>query len=150
MLARFTAIVLAASSFATSMRPRVTALADKISALAGDGKLAEREWRVRVRCGWHRKAKTMVRHLLHFERRPSHQEAQDIEAAYARYCAEKIEKNRAENADLLNSIVSFAEIASRVDADFYSSHLEALRESLLRLGLDVPPLGGKDKPASDK
>lgn len=128
----------------------MTALADKLEAIAGVGKLAEREWRVRVRCGWHRKAKTMVRHLLHFERRPSHQEAQDIEAAYAKLCAEKIEKNRAENADLLNSIASFAEIAARVDAEFYRHHLEALRESLLRLGLDVPPPRGTDKPSADK
>ena len=128
----------------------MTALADKLGAIAGAGKLEQRVWRVRIRCRWHHKARTAVRHLLYGERRASLEEARDIEAAFARYCAEKIEKNRAENADLLKSIVIFAEIAARVDAEFYQHHLEALRESLLRLGLDVPPLGRTDKPTASE
>lgn len=132
------------SSFPTSKVKPMAALAEKLGVIAGGGKLAEREWRLRSRCHWHRKPKSSVRHLLYGERRPSLEEAREIEAAYARHCAEKLEQNRRENAALVESIVGFAEMARRVDEDFYASHLEALRETLSRLGLEVPERGRKD------
>lgn len=132
------------SSVPASTGVSVAALAEKLSILAGSGKLADREWRIRNRCQWHRKAKSSVRHLLYGERRPSFEEAREIEAAYALHCADKLEANRRENAALVESIVGFAEMARRVDEDFYASHLEALREALSRLGLEVPEPRRKD------
>lgn len=57
------------SSVPASTGVSVAALAEKLSILAGSGKLADREWRIRNRCQWHRKAKSSVRHLLYGERR---------------------------------------------------------------------------------
>lgn len=129
------------SSNVASSGDVMTALAEKLRAIGGDGKFAACEWRIRVALNWHTKPKSTIRHMINLERRPTYQEAQEIEAAYAKHCAAKVEQNRRENAELIESIIRFAEQARHVDEDFYQPRLEALRESLLRLGIDMPDLG---------
>lgn len=80
-------------SFLTSRREAMTALVEKLSSIAGGGKLSEREWRVRCRLKWHTKPKSSVRHLLYGERKPSIEEARQIEAAHFKLCAEKIQEH---------------------------------------------------------
>jgi len=58
----------------------MTALAEKLAVLGGTGPLKQREWRIRCRLGWHDKASSAVRHMLHRERLPSLDEAKEIEA----------------------------------------------------------------------
>lgn len=111
----------------------MAAVADKLSELAGIGKLAVREYRVRSRLNWHTKAKTAVRHLLHGEQKADEDERLQIDAAHARWCAEKIEANTHDTARLIASIAEFAERASRVDAEYFREDIEALRQSLCRL-----------------
>lgn len=110
------------------------ALADKLRLLGGGGKLAAREWRIRCRLGWHGKAASAARHLLYGERRVTVEEAKQIDAAYAKWCAEKFEANSHENAKLIAAISEFAERAARVDAEYFHNDLEALRQTLHRLG----------------
>lgn len=102
----------------------IPASADKLRELAGTGKLAVREWRIRERLNWQDKAKTAVRHMLQGEQFPKPEEASQIEAAYEAHS----------RAALIASINEFAARAERVDAEFFGPTIEALRESLRRLG----------------
>lgn len=114
--------------------PASTALAaDKLRELAGTGKLAVREWRIRERLNWQAKPKTAVRHLLQGEQFPKPDEASQIEAAY----------EADSRAALIASITEFAARAERVDAEFFGPTIEALRESLRRLG------GQEDGPSAE-
>lgn len=121
----------------------MTAIAEKLGALGGPGKLAERDWRIRCRLNWHHKSKSAVRHLLYGERRPSIEEARQIEAAHLRMCAEKIEANREENRNLFSATRSALAAMEEGDAEFYGPQIEALRHALLR-NWDV---GGEGRPA---
>lgn len=108
----------------------MTALAEKLSAIGGAGKLEEREWRIRCRLNWHTKARSAVRHLLHGERKPSLEESKQIEAAHLRYCAEKIEANANENRQLFESMRQALAAMEASDPEFYRPHIETVRELL--------------------
>lgn len=110
----------------------MNAIAEKLSAIGGQGPLKAREWRIRCRLGWHNKAPSAIRHLLYQERRPSLDEAREIEAAHLRFCAEKINENRAENAALLASMRSALAAMEQADPEFYRAHIEALGAMLLQ------------------
>lgn len=106
-------------------------LAEKLTHLGGAGRLKEREWRIRCRLNWHRKSRSAVRHLLYGERRPSLDEAREIEAAHLRLCAEQIEVNRADTARLFDAIRESLDAMERSDPEFYHPHIEAVRDLLL-------------------
>lgn len=114
------------------------ALADKLAALGGEGPLKAREWRIRCRLNWHDKAASAIRHLLYSERRPTLNEAKEIEAAHLRYCAERIHANRAENENLLSSLRAAAAAMEASDPDFFREHIQAAGEMLLRHGTETP------------
>lgn len=107
-------------------------IAEKLNALGGDGKLLEREWRIRSRLNWHTKAQSAVRHLIYGERKPTAQEAKEIEAAHVRYCAERIEANRDENTKLFAAMRQALEAMEKTDPEFYRPHIEAVSDILLR------------------
>lgn len=89
-------------------------------------------------------ARTAVRHLLYGERKPSAEEAKQIEAAHLKYCAEKIEANAHENAKLFASMRQALAAMEASDPEFYRPHIETVRELLFRgrnLGGDG---GGED------
>lgn len=121
----------------------MAALAEKLAAIGGGGKLAEREWRIRCRLNWHDKARSTVRHMLYGERRPDAEEAKQIEAAHLRYCAEKVKANAAENEAIFHSMRSALAAMEASDAEFFRPHVEAVRELLFQLG------NGRDQ-SSDK
>jgi len=110
----------------------MTAFVDKLVGLGGLGKLQEREWRIRSRLSWHTKAKSAVRHLMYGERKPSLEEAAQINAAHLRYCAETIEANRNENAKLFATMQSALAAMQASDPEFYAPHVQAVSEILLR------------------
>jgi hypothetical protein len=110
----------------------MTALAEKLTDIGGTGPLKAREWRIRCRLNWHDKASSAVRHLIYGERRPSLDEAREIEAAHLKYCAEKILENRAENASLLSSMHAALAAMESSDPEFYRAHIEALGAMLLQ------------------
>lgn len=110
----------------------MSALVDKLSFIAGGGKLAERDWRVRCSLNWHSKPKSVVRHMLHGERRPSLEEAQQIEAAHLKAAAEKVKANAAENEALFCSMRSALAAMEASDAEFFSTQIEAVREIMLQ------------------
>ncbi|MFT3987209.1 hypothetical protein [Aestuariivirga sp.] len=110
----------------------MAALVEKLSVIAGPGKLAEREWRIRCRLNWHTKPKSAVRHLLYGERQPSLEEAKQIEAAHIKHCAQKIEANRDENRRLYDAMREALSAMEATDPDFYRPHIEAVGEMLLR------------------
>lgn len=112
----------------------MTALAEKLGQIGGAGRLKEREWRIRVRLNWHGKARSAVRHLLHGERRPTLEEARQIEAAHLKFCAEKVEANRRENECLFQSMRAALAAMEASDPEFYRPHIEAMRGMLLQLG----------------
>jgi hypothetical protein len=107
-------------------------IAEKLNALGGEGKLLEREWRIRSRLNWHTKASSAVRHLIYGERKPTVQEVKEIEAAHVKYCAERIEANRDENAKLFAAMRHAIEAMEKTDPDFYRPHIEAVGDILLR------------------
>jgi len=82
-----------------------------------------------------------IKRFLYGEQVPTHDEIEDIRAAYARFCPEKLKLNRAENAELVRHIMEFAERARQVDEEFYGAHLEAIRISLIRAGCDETEVG---------
>lgn len=110
----------------------MSAYATKLRELGGDGKLREREWRIRVRLNWHSKPASTVRHMLFCERRPTVEEAQEIEAAHLRWCAEKVEANRAESQKLFVAMREAIAAMEASDPEFYAPHLDAVRELLLQ------------------
>jgi hypothetical protein len=122
----------------------MTALAEKLSAIGGDGPLKSREWRIRSRLNWHTKAASAVRHMLYGERTPSLDEAKQIEAAHLRYCAERINANAAENASLLREMQSALAAMEACDPEFYRPHVEAVRELLLQRWGQAGENGDKD------
>lgn len=120
----------------------MSVLASKLSELGGLGKLAAREFRIRNRLGWHTKPKSVVRHLLYGERRPSLEEAKQIEAAHLRWCAEKIDANRRENAALFDTMRKAIAAMEASDPEFYGPQIQAVGELLLRhCDLDKPKGG---------
>lgn len=124
---------------------------EKLMVMGGNGPLKRRIHTLRFRLSrvreryWHQsQAPGRIKRFLYLAQEPSHQEAEDIRAAFVRFCPERIERNRRENAALIDSIIRFAEQAREIDQDFYQPRLEALRDSLLRLGIDMPDLGRKE------
>ncbi len=107
--------------------------------LGGAGPMKTVEWRIRVTLNWHSKAASAVRHLLHGERRPTLEEAKDIEAAHLLWCAQQVEANRRENHQLYIAMRTALAAMAASDPDFYRPHVEALRQLLLPAG---GPSGG--------
>jgi hypothetical protein len=112
----------------------MAALAEKLREIGGVGKLDECVWRIRVRLNWHSKPASTVRHMLYRERRPSVEEAQEIEAAHLRWCAERVEANRAESQKLFVAMREAIAAMEASDPEFYAPHLDAVRELLLQGG----------------
>ena len=110
----------------------MTVLAEKLHALGGRGPLKAREWRIRVRLNWHHKAQSAVRHMLHGERKPSFEEAREIEAAHLKFCAEKLHANQAENVALFREMQSALAAMEASDPEFYRSHIEAVSQLLIQ------------------
>ena len=124
----------------------MAALADKLGALGGTGKLSEREWRIRCRLNWHHKARSTIRHMLYGERRPYVNEARQIEAAHLKHCAEKIEANSNDNARLYQSMRTALAAMEATDPEFYREQAEALRQILFRPGDLGGGEGKEDRP----
>lgn len=116
----------------------MTLIAEKLAEIGGVGPLKVREWRIRSRLDWHRKAQSAIRHLLYGERRPTFEEAREIEAAHLRFCAERLRQNAAENEALVSSMRSALDAMESADAEFFRPHIEATRALLLlrRNGVD--------------
>lgn len=112
----------------------MAAIVEKLSAIGGNGKWLEREWRIRVRLCWHDKARSAIRHMVYGERKPSVQEAKEIELAYVKHCAERIEAHRVENAKLFHSMRSAIAAMESSDPEFFGPQLEAMRASMFRPG----------------
>lgn len=112
----------------------MAALAEKLGALGGAGKLSEREWRIRVRLNWHNKPRSTIRHMLYGERRPDFNEARQIEAAHLKHCAEKIEANSNDNARLYQSMRSALAAMEATDPEFFRPTIEAVRDQLFSFG----------------
>lgn len=110
----------------------MTALVEKLNAIGGTGKWLEREWRIRTRLNWHTKARSAVRHMAYGERKPSLQEAREIEIAHLKFCAETTEANREANARLYSEMRGAIAAMEQSDPEFYRPHIEALGELLLR------------------
>lgn len=123
---------------------RMAVLVEKLAAIGGTGPLKQREWRIRCRLGWHNKAATAVRHMLHGERTPSLQEAKEIEAAHLKYCAERIEANARENSALLRELQSAVAAMEACDAEFFEPTIQAVREILLQRRAQALESGGED------
>ena len=120
-------------------------LVEKLRAIGGDGKLAECEWRIRSRCGWHHKAQSAIRHLIYSERRATVEEAKQIEAAHLRWCAEKIDANRRENAQLFDTMRKAIAAMEASDPEFYGPQIQAIGELLLRCCDLGKPKGRADR-----
>jgi hypothetical protein len=117
----------------------MAALAEKLNAIGGNGKLLEREWRIRSRLNWHTKARSSIRHMLYGERQPSLDEAKQIEIAHLKYCAEQIEAHRAENAKLFDSLRRSLDAMQKTDPEFFVTQVQAVREIMHRLGGNTDP-----------
>ena len=128
-IARLPSTVLEIHSNATAST--MAALAEKLRELGGVGKLDECVWRIRVRLNWHSKPASTVRHMLYRERRPTVEEAQEIEAAHIKWCAERIGANRAESQKLFVAMREAIAAMEASDPEFYAPHLDAVRELLL-------------------
>lgn len=112
----------------------MSAFAEKLAFIGGVGKFEVREWRIKRELGWHNKASSTVRHLLHGEQKPSLEEAKEIEIALVKRFAKQIEANREENAKLFASMRDALDAMQRTDPEFYAAHIEALRNSMFRNG----------------
>jgi len=110
----------------------MAAIAEKLAAIGGNGPLKAREWRIRCRLGWHSKAQSAIRHLLYGERRPTVEEAKEIEAAHLKFCAERFRANAAENEALLSSMRSALTAMEAADSEFFRPHIDAMRSILLQ------------------
>lgn len=121
----------------------MTALVEKLAALGGDGPFKSREWKIRSRLNWHTKARSAVRHILAGARKVSLEEAQQIEAAHMKYCAEKVEANRDENRKLLDALARSLAAMEASDPDYFSEQVEAVREILFRRGNANAENGGE-------
>lgn len=121
--------------------PMTSALAEKLDRIGGDGKLQEREWRIRCRLNWHTKAKSAVRHLLHGERKPTLEEAREIEAAHFKWCAEQVKANRDANIQLFNSMREALDAMERTDSEFFGPHIEEMRQLLLQNRIPLRVVG---------
>jgi hypothetical protein len=110
----------------------MNAIAEKLADIGGSGPLKSREWRIRCRLNWHNKAASAVRHMLYGARRPSLEEAKQIEAAHLKYCAERIRQNAAENAALLQEMRSALAAMETSDPEFFAPHIATVREMLLQ------------------
>ena len=123
---------------------RMTALVEKLTAIGGDGSLKQREWRIRCRLGWHTKARSAVRHILNGERGLSVAQARQIEAAHFKYCAERIEVNARENADLLREMRSALAAMEATDPEFFEPTIDAVRQMLLQRRAQASEPPGED------
>lgn len=110
----------------------MTVLAEKLAALGGAGPMKSREWRIRCRLGWHDKAASAIRHLIYGERRPTWQEAREIEAAHLKFCAERIRANEAENVALISTMRSALAAMEASDPEFFEPTIKAVGEMLLQ------------------
>ncbi len=121
----------------------MTALAEKLADIGGNGPLKLRDWRIRCRLNWHDKARTAVRHMLYGERSPTIEEAKQIEAAHLKYCAERIRANAAENETLVREMQSALAAMEASDPEFYGPHIEAVRELLFQRWDQAGEVGDK-------
>lgn len=121
------------------------ALAEKLGALGGSGPMKAREWRIRCRLGWHDKAASAIRHLMYGERRPTWEEAHEIEAAHLKFCAERIELNARENSALLRELRSALAAMEASDPDFFEPTIKAVGEMLLQRWAQALEHGGQDR-----
>jgi hypothetical protein len=110
----------------------MTVLAEKLLDIGGTGPLKAREWRIRCRLNWHTKAASAVRHMLYGARKPTLDEAREIEAAHLKFCAEKLLENRAENQTLMASMRSALAAMETSDPEFYRPHIESVGAMLLQ------------------
>ena len=122
----------------------MTALAEKLADIGGNGPLKLRDWRIRCRLNWHDKARTAVRHMLYGERSPTIEEAKQIEAAHLKYCAERIRANAAENETLFREMRSALAAMEASDPDFFQPHIEAVRQLLFQRRDQAGEVGDKD------
>lgn len=72
--------------------------------------------------------------FLYGERKPTLDEAKQIEAAYLRVCAEGIRVNNAENERLFASMRAALSAMEAGDSEFYGPYIEAMRHILVRGG----------------
>lgn len=118
--------------------PAMLALAEKLDRIGGDGKLEAREWRIRNRLRWHTKPKSTVRHLLYRERRPTADEAREIEAAYAKWCADRLSEIDSETRQLLASIRQSVAAMEAADPEFFAPVIDEIGQALLRCRMQNP------------
>lgn len=117
---------------------------DKLTAIGGEGKLSDRIWRARSRLihvhnRWlARSSASRIKHLIYLEQRPQAEEVEDVRAAYLRFIPGVIEANANANRRLAAEFLSLVERANAVDAEFFSSHIEALRHQLHLAGYTIP------------
>lgn len=123
------------------------ALAEMLDRIGGPGKFQERDWRISSRLNWHTKAKSAVRHLLHGERKPTLEEAKQIEAAHFKWCAEQVKANRDANEQLFKSMREALDAMERTDAEFFGPHIEEMRQLIFQNRLPLRIAGGTDSEA---
>jgi hypothetical protein len=116
----------------------------KLNRIAGQGKFEAREYRVKSVLNWRNKAKSTIRHLLKGEQIPTLEEAEQIELAYVKHCAEKVEQNHAENARLFDEMRSAISAMQARDPEFYAPFIEALSSELLARGRLAGSTRGED------
>ena len=112
----------------------VSAWKDKLAELGGAGPAKVCEERIKTRTGWHDKAPSAIRHMLSGSRKISADERNDIEAAYLRYCADKIKVNNDDNRRLYQTIRNAIAALEKSDPEFHRPQIEALREIVNQLG----------------
>jgi hypothetical protein len=107
---------------------------DLLVQIAGPGKFAVRELRIKKRLNWRDKASSAIRHILQGERRLTPDEIRDIEIARIKFCADQIEANREVNRNLFSAMRSALAAMEVGDPEFYRPHIEAMRDAVLQLG----------------
>ena len=122
----------------------MAALTAKLADIAGDGKLQAREWRVRCRLNWHNKAPSRIRHIIYGEVRPSLDEAREIEAAYAKWCANRLREIDGETKQLFDSIRQSVAAMEATDPEFFAPTIADVSAALLRCRMQRSDPGTED------
>lgn len=120
---------------------------EMLEELGGGRKAEARDWHLRCLLGWHKKARTALRHILNGEQKLSAQDERDIEAAFIRFHADQIEANREEDRQHYATLRSALEYLEKADPDFHRPAIEALRDVAGRLGNLVDQGGAEDREA---
>ncbi|MDP8995440.1 MAG: hypothetical protein M3O03_00340 [Pseudomonadota bacterium] len=115
----------------------------KLKALGGEGPLKCRIVEARRRLSklrpkyWHSaQAPGRIKRFLYLGQAPSASETDDVRAAFALMCAEKIKDKRRQDAELVNSIIEFANLAARAGEDYHRRHLASIRDALIQAGVE--------------